>query len=55
MGVFLMEAGVGVFARLYEEQLEPELHSSLNKTFIETYSVDPRETAIIDQMQLEAS
>ena len=55
MGVLVLEAGVGALARLYEEQVGPELKWNLNRTFLETYSVRSRETAAIDQMQKEVS
>nr|XP_031834901.1 CD151 antigen-like [Nomia melanderi] len=53
MLVFVLEAGVGALARLYEEQVGPELKTNLNRTFLENYSVWNRETAAIDQMQIE--
>lgn len=53
MLVFVLEAGVGALARLYEEQVGPELKMNLNRTFLENYSVRSRETAAIDQMQTE--
>jgi len=49
----VLEAGVGALARLYEEQVGPELKMNLNRTFLENYSVRSRETAAIDQMQKE--
>lgn len=55
MLVFVLEAGVGALARLYEEQVSPELKMNLNRTFLENYSVRSRETAAIDQMQIEVS
>lgn len=55
MGVLVLEAGVGVLARLYEEQVGLELRINLNRTFLETYSLKSRETAAIDQMQKEVS
>ena len=55
MGVLVLEAGVGALARLYEEQVGPELRMNLNRTFLETYSLRSRETAAIDQMQKEVS
>ena len=55
MAVFVLEAGVGALARLYEEQVGPELRMNLNRTFLETYSLKAKETAAIDQMQLEVS
>lgn len=55
MAVLVLEAGVGALARLYEEQVGPELKMNLNRTFLETYSVRSRETAAIDQMQKEVS
>lgn len=53
MAVLVLEAGVGALARLYEEQVGPELKMNLNRTFLENYSVRSRETAAIDQMQKE--
>ncbi|XP_076303616.1 CD151 antigen isoform X3 [Lasioglossum baleicum] len=53
MLVFVLEAGVGALARLYEEQVGPELKMNLNRTFLENYSVWIRETTAIDQMQME--
>uniref|UniRef100_A0ABD2XNS0 Tetraspanin n=2 Tax=Trichogramma TaxID=7490 RepID=A0ABD2XNS0_9HYME len=53
MGVLILEAGVGTLARLYEEQVGPELRMNLNRTFLENYSLRSRETAAIDQMQKE--
>ncbi|XP_012135120.1 CD151 antigen isoform X1 [Megachile rotundata] len=53
MLVFVLEAGVGALARLYEEQVGPELKMNLNRTFLENYSVRSRETNAIDQMQTE--
>ena len=53
MGVFIMETGVGVLAKLYEKQVGPELKLNLNRTFLETYSLRSRETHAIDQMQIE--
>ncbi|XP_043289728.1 CD151 antigen-like isoform X2 [Venturia canescens] len=53
MGVLVLEAGVGALARLYEEQVGPELKMTLNRTFLDNYSVRSRETAAIDQMQIE--
>lgn len=55
MAVLVLEAGVGALARLYEEQVGPELKMNLNRTFLENYSVRSRETAAIDQMQKEVS
>lgn len=55
MAVLVLEAGVGALARLYEEQVGPELKINLNRTFLENYSVRSRETAAIDQMQKEVS
>lgn len=55
MAVLVLEAGVGALARLYEEQVGPELRMNLNRTFLENYSVRSRETAAIDQMQKEVS
>lgn len=55
MLVFVLEAGVGALARLYEEQVGPELKMNLNRTFLEDYSVRSRETTAIDQMQIEVS
>lgn len=55
MGVFILEAGVGAQARIYEEQVGSELKWNLNRTFLETYSVRSRETSAIDQMQKEVS
>lgn len=55
MAVLVLEAGVGALARLYEEQVGPELKMNLNRTFLENYSVRFRETAAIDQMQKEVS
>lgn len=49
----MLEAGVGALARLYEEQVGPELRTNLNRTFLETYSLKSRETDAIDQMQRE--
>ncbi|KAK0071101.1 hypothetical protein PV325_013521, partial [Microctonus aethiopoides] len=53
MAVLGLEAGVGVLARLHEEQVGPELKDTLNRTFLEYYSVSSRETAAIDKMQIE--
>ncbi|XP_043600853.1 CD151 antigen-like isoform X2 [Bombus pyrosoma] len=53
MLVFVLEAGVGALARLYEEQVGPELKMNLNRTFLENYSMRSRETSAIDQMQIE--
>ncbi|PBC34268.1 Tetraspanin-11 [Apis cerana cerana] len=53
MLVFVLEAGVGALARLYEEQVGPELKMNLNRTFLENYAVRRRETSAIDQMQIE--
>ncbi|KAJ8678519.1 hypothetical protein QAD02_014306, partial [Eretmocerus hayati] len=53
MAVFVLEAGVGVLARLYEEQVGPELRMNLNRTFLEAYSLRQKETAAIDLMQTE--
>lgn len=55
MLVFVLEAGVGALARLYEEQVGPELKMNLNRTFLENYAVRRRETSAIDQMQIEVS
>lgn len=55
MLVFVLEAGVGALARLYEEQVSPELKMNLNRTFLENYAVRRRETSAIDQMQIEVS
>lgn len=55
MLVFVLEAGVGALARLYEEQVGPELKMNLNRTFLENYSMRSRETSAIDQMQIEVS
>jgi len=55
MAVLVLEAGVGALARLYEEQVGPELKMNLNRTFLENYAVRSRETAAIDQMQKEVS
>lgn len=55
MAVLVLEAGVGALARLYEEQVGPELKMNLNRTFLENYSIRSRETAAIDQMQKEVS
>lgn len=55
MAVLVLEAGVGALARLYEEQVGPELKMNLNRTFLENYSVRFRETAAIDRMQKEVS
>lgn len=55
MVVLVLEAGVGALARLYEEQVGPELKMNLNRTFLENYSIRSRETAAIDQMQKEVS
>lgn len=55
MGVFVLEAGVGALARLYEEQVGPELRMNLNRTFLETYSLKSKETAAIDKMQIEVN
>ena len=55
MAVLVLEAGVGALARLYEEQVGPELRMNLNHTFLETYSLKSKETAAIDQMQKEVS
>ncbi|XP_034942557.1 CD151 antigen-like [Chelonus insularis] len=53
MAVLGLEAGVGVLARLHEEQVGPELKETLNRTFLEYYSVSSRETTAIDKMQIE--
>lgn len=53
MGVFILEAGVGAQARIYEEQVGPELKWNLNRTFLETYSVRSRETSAIDRSIIE--
>jgi len=53
MAVLVLEAGVGALARLYEEQVGPELKMNLNRTFLENYSVRSRETVAIDRMQKE--
>ncbi|OAD61259.1 Tetraspanin-11 [Eufriesea mexicana] len=53
MLVFVLEAGVGALARLYEEQVGPELTMNLNRTFLEYYSMRSRETSAINQMQME--
>ncbi|XP_071580946.1 tetraspanin-11-like [Temnothorax nylanderi] len=42
MAVLVLEAGVGALARLYEEQVGPELKMNLNRTFLENYSVRSR-------------
>lgn len=55
MAVLVLEAGVGALARLYEEQVGPELKMNLNRTFLENYSVRTRETEAIDKMQKEVS
>lgn len=55
MAVLGLEAGVGILARLHEEQVGPELKDTLNRTFLEYYSVSSRETAAIDKMQIEVS
>lgn len=55
MAVLVLEAGVGALARLYEEQVGPELKMNLNRTFLENYGARTRETAAIDQMQKEVS
>lgn len=55
MLVFVLEAGVGALARLYEEQVGPELKMNLNRTFLENYAMRRKETSAIDQMQIEVS
>lgn len=55
MAVLGLEAGVGVLARLHEEQVGPEMRENLNRTFLDYYSERERETAAIDQMQIEVS
>lgn len=55
MAVLVLEAGVGALARLYEEQVGPELKMNLNRTFLDYYSVRKRETIAINQMQKEVS
>lgn len=51
--VFLLEAIVGGLAYLYETQIELELQTSLNSTFMEQYGVSERQTEAIDRMQQE--
>lgn len=46
---------MGALARLYEEQVGPELTMNLNRTFLEYYSMRSRETSAINQMQMEVS
>ncbi|KAI4504335.1 hypothetical protein M0802_000806 [Mischocyttarus mexicanus] len=53
MAVLVLEAGVGALARIYEEQVGPELKMNLNRTFLDNYSVRSRETEAIDRMQKE--
>lgn len=53
--VFLLEAIVGGLAYLYETQIELELQTSLNSTFMEQYGVSERQTEAIDRMQQEFS
>ena len=55
MIVFLLEAAVGGLSYLYETQVETELKTTLNTTFIENYGIDERKTIAIDNMQQEVS
>lgn len=53
MMVFVLESGVGLMARLYEEQIVPEMKTKLNSTFLKNYSIRTRESLAIDRMQKE--
>ncbi|GLH02061.1 Uncharacterized protein GBIM_08110 [Gryllus bimaculatus] len=49
--IFLLEALVGVLAYVYQGHVEGELNQNLNRTFVESYSVDEARTAAIDSVQ----
>lgn len=51
--VFLLEAMIGGLAYFYETQIEDELKTTLNETFLTSYAVDEKRTSAIDQMQQE--
>ncbi|XP_075214345.1 CD151 antigen-like [Lycorma delicatula] len=51
--IFLLEAMVGVLAYIYREQVNIELTTTLNDTFLQSYRINGEKTAAIDRMQQE--
>lgn len=51
--IFLLEAVAGVLAYVYEGQLRTDLETSLNRTFLNSYMIDPTRTQDIDALQKE--
>lgn len=49
--VFLLEFLVGAVTYVYESQVDDELLTTLNKTFITSYGIDETRTNAIDLMQ----
>ncbi|CAG9563324.1 unnamed protein product [Danaus chrysippus] len=50
---FILEAGAGGLAYYYQVEVEHELRSQLNKTFISNYALDTDVTNAVDTMQTE--
>jgi len=49
--VFMFESVIGLLCYVYQDQIEPDLHSSLPSTFINTYGSSEENTRAVDKIQ----